>query len=176
MDPPPHRNLHASGIPRLSKLPLPRSAVKPPPPPEPTKYAPKSRALPGKMAQNAAKTTTFVETDNATSQSFQQSASESQAVENTVAGNLYDVQPEYPVKSHSTFTISTQTKIQLLSTRESCGSVTTAGVILEQDSPKYQPWSAATSTIWLSDSEGAIPRQAPTRANDRKSDAKDYAQ
>ena len=94
---PPQRNLHASGIPRLSRLPLPRAAVKALPPPEPTKYAIQSRALPGKLAQNATKTTSV----GTTSHSMQQSTTRSQTFEDPVASCPDDVQPDAPAKSRT---------------------------------------------------------------------------
>ncbi|CAD6566312.1 MAG: hypothetical protein ASARMPREDX12_008174 [Alectoria sarmentosa] len=98
MDPPSRRNLHASDIPRLSRLPLPRTAVKLHPPSEPTKYALKSRAFPEKPAQNATGSTLSVEMDRGTSQSMQQGATGSPAVETSVASNMDDVQLDPPAK------------------------------------------------------------------------------
>ncbi|KAF6233867.1 hypothetical protein HO173_008079 [Letharia columbiana] len=97
MDPPPHRNLHASGIPRLSGLPLPRAAVKVPPP-EPTRYALKGRAVPEKRAKNVINTTIPVEIDSGASPSMQQAATRSQTVEASVASDIDDIRLDPPNK------------------------------------------------------------------------------
>lgn len=101
MDPPPQRNPQASGIPRFSRLPLPRTAVKVPPPLEPTKYALKGRALPGRSAPNVTNTSASVETDSGTSQSIQQLATGPQAVGISVASDIDDVQADPPPKSRT---------------------------------------------------------------------------
>ena len=104
MYPPPERNEsnpRASGIPRFSRLPLPRTAVKAVPPLEPTKYAFEGRALVGDSAPNATNTSASVETDNGTNQSVQQFATMPQAVGTSVAGCLDDDQADPPAKSRT---------------------------------------------------------------------------
>ena len=99
MDPPNRRNLQTSGIPRLSRLPLPRTAVKVPSLPGPSKeYAIKDRTLPGQPAKNATNMIITAETNSGTSQSMQQSATSSQAVDTSVVGNVDDVQEDLPAK------------------------------------------------------------------------------
>lgn len=98
MDPPPHRSLHASGIPRLSKLPIPRAAVKVPPPAEPTRIAPKKRAFADKPAQNATRITTSAETDSASSQS---TTTRFPAVESLADGNIDGVHSDTPAESRT---------------------------------------------------------------------------
>ena len=98
MDPPPHRSLHASGIPRLSKLPIPRAAVKVPPSAEPTKIAPKERAFADKPAQNATSITASAETDSASSQSM---TTRFPAVDTLADGNLNGNHSDSPAGSRT---------------------------------------------------------------------------
>ena len=90
---PPYRNLNASGIPRFSKLPIPRTVVKVPqsPPPEPTKYALKKRTLPDKSSQHVNNDTASFEADSGSNHS---ATTRSQAVETSAAGTIDDVQPD----------------------------------------------------------------------------------
>ena len=101
MDPPPHRSFYASGIPKLSRLPVPLATVKVPQLPEPSKRAFTGRGFSEDSSQNGSNPGKLEEVESGTNQLIQQAATnKSQTMETLVAGNI-DMQPEHPVKSHT---------------------------------------------------------------------------
>ena len=101
MDPPPHRSFYASGIPKLSRLPVPLATVKVPPLPEPSKRAFTGRGFPESSHQIGTNPANLEEIESGTNRLIQQAATnKSQTLETLVAGNIDSMQPEHAVKSH----------------------------------------------------------------------------